>query len=250
MPGLGDEEYPGFPHDVCPDECPDLSNHFSIMADILKQQPELYGELKDLKTDMGVTFARCIKTGMDNRGHPMIKTCGIVAGDEQSFTTFAKIFDPIIDIRHGGYAADATHPTDMDVSKLLDTPIDPTGELVISTRVRTGRGIRGILLPPSCSKENRRELERVVVKALLALDGELQGDYYPLAGSQSYEPKPGGMTYAEEEKKRNDHFLFQEPDSTLLLSGGMVATGLMDVVSSTTRRRTFSYGSTRRITLG
>merc|ERR1719506_1710843 len=31
----------------------------------------------------------------------------------------------------------------------------------------------------------------------------------------------GGMSFAEEEQKRDDHFLFQEPDSTLLLSGGM-----------------------------
>merc|ERR1712159_811851 len=29
------------------------------------------------------------------------------------------------------------------------------------------------------------------------------------------------MSYAEEEKMREEHFLFQEPDSTLLLSSGM-----------------------------
>lgn len=122
---------------------PDLSNHNSIMADTLKKDPSIYAELKDLKTDMGVGLARCIKTGMDNRGHPMIKTCGIVAGDEDSYKVFAKLFDPIIDIRHGGYAADAVHPTDMDVEKLSSTAIDPTGEYIISTRVRTGRSVRG-----------------------------------------------------------------------------------------------------------
>ncbi|CAD7941806.1 unnamed protein product [Amoebophrya sp. A120] len=221
MPGLGDEEYPGFPHDVCPDECPDLSHHNSIMTDVLKANPDLYAELKDLKTEMGVGLARCIKTGMDNKGHPMIKTCGIVAGDEESYNVFAKLFDPIIDIRHGGYAADAVHPTDMDISKLDSTDIDPTGQYVISSRVRTGRSVRGLRLPPACTKEDRRELERVVVKALMTLEGDLKGDYYPLAGSKSYEPKPNGITYEEEEKLRNDHFLFQEPDSTLLLSGGM-----------------------------
>jgi creatine kinase len=31
----------------------------------------------------------------------------------------------------------------------------------------------------------------------------------------------GGMTMEEEDKMRDEHFLFQEPDSTLLLSGGM-----------------------------
>jgi len=158
---------------------------------------------------------------MDNKGHPMIKTVGMVAGDEESFTTFKALFDPVIDQRHGGYAPDAVHPTDLDTSKLSDEAIDPDGKYVISTRVRTGRSIRGIRLPPSCSKEERREIERVLAKALKTLDGELEGDYYPLAGSYSYADKPGGMTEEEENKMREDHFLFQEPDSTLLLASGM-----------------------------
>ena len=32
---------------------------------------------------------------------------------------------------------------------------------------------------------------------------------------------PGGMSHHEEEQLREDHFLFQEPDSTLLISGAM-----------------------------
>merc|ERR1719183_1682888 len=34
-------------------------------------------------------------------------------------------------------------------------------------------------------------------------------------------PKPGGMSEEEEGSMREDHFLFQEPDSTLLLASGM-----------------------------
>lgn len=151
----------------------------------------------------------------------MIKTVGMVAGDEESYETFKALFDPVIDARHGGYPADAKHPTDLDYSKLSQTKIDPTGKYVISTRVRTGRSIRGIRLPPSCSKEERREIERILSTALKGLSGELKGDYYPLAGSYSYAPKLGGMTEAEENKMRDDHFLFQEPDSTLLLASGM-----------------------------
>ena len=49
----------------------------------------------------------------------MIKTCGIVAGDEESYETFKDLFDPIISARHGGYAADAKHPTDLDVEKVI-----------------------------------------------------------------------------------------------------------------------------------
>ena len=57
-------------------------------------------------------------------------------------------------------------------------------------------------------------------KGLLALEGDLKGDYFPLAGSRSYEPKPTGMSHEKEEALRNNGNLFQEPDSTLLLSSG------------------------------
>jgi len=52
------------------------------MTDFLKDHPEIYDKLKSLKTENGVTLAQCIKTGIDNPGHPHIKTCGITAGDE------------------------------------------------------------------------------------------------------------------------------------------------------------------------
>ena len=55
----------------------------------------------------GVNLGHCIKTGIDNPGHPMIKTVGMVAGDEESYTLFAELFDPVISGRHNGYAADA-----------------------------------------------------------------------------------------------------------------------------------------------
>merc|ERR1719253_275327 len=48
----------------------------------------------------------------------------------------------------------------------------------------------------------------------------MKGDYYPLHGSRSYAPKPEGMSVEKEEKLRNNGNLFQEPDSTLLLSSG------------------------------
>lgn len=52
---------------------------------------------------------------------------------------------------------------------------------VLSSRVRTGRSIRGLSLPPACSRSERREVERVVVTALSGLKGDLSGRYYGLA---------------------------------------------------------------------
>merc|ERR1719262_1466728 len=137
MPGLGDEPTPGFPYAATPATMPDLSRHNNIMAEVLRANPGIYDKLKNRLTKKGVTLAACIKTGMDNMGHPMIKTVGMTAGDEESYELFKELFDPVIDIRHGGYPPNAKHPTDMDVSKLSMTEIDPTGKYVISTRVRT-----------------------------------------------------------------------------------------------------------------
>merc|ERR1712055_1047668 len=224
--GCGDAEY------VCaeknatflggnmPDKMPDLSNHNSFFAETLRKNPGLYDKLKTKNTKLGVTFGHCIKTGIDNPGHPMIKTVGAVAGDEESYELFREFFDPVISARHNGYAADAKHPTDLDVRKLSTTKIDPTGKYILTSRCRTGRSVRGTRLPPCTTFEERREVERVVVKGLLAMTGDLKGDYFPLNGSRSYAAKPNGMTVEKEESLRSNGNLFQEPDSTLLLSSG------------------------------
>jgi len=230
--GCGDAEYccpekgATFPGDVCPDKMPDLSEHNNIMAEVLRENPGIYDRLKNKKTSMGVTLAKCIKTGIDNKGHPMIKTVGMVAGDEESYETFKELFDPVVAARHGGYAPDAKHPTDMNPDNLSTTKIDPTCDdcgnckYVLTTRCRTGRSIRGTHLPPSCTFEGRRELERMIVSGLLNMTGSMAGDYFPLNGSHSYAPKPNGMSPEKEEALRKGGNLFQEPDSTLLLSSG------------------------------
>lgn len=51
---------------------------------------------------------------------------------------------------------------------------------VLSSRVRTGRSIRGLSLPPACTRAERREVERVAVDALAGLKGDLTGRYYSL----------------------------------------------------------------------
>lgn len=52
---------------------------------------------------------------------------------------------------------------------------------VLSSRVRTGRSIRGLSLPPACTRAERREVEKVAVEALNGLSGDLAGRYYRLS---------------------------------------------------------------------
>jgi creatine kinase len=71
--------------------------------------------------------------------------------------------------------------------KIQITGGDFDEKYVLSSRVRTGRSIRGLSLPPTCSRAERREVERVVVDALGDLQGDLSGKYYPLSGMSEKE---------------------------------------------------------------
>ncbi|XP_078678007.1 creatine kinase, flagellar-like isoform X3 [Branchiostoma floridae x Branchiostoma belcheri] len=193
---------------VWPKAYPDLTKHNNWMAKCMT--PQLYHSLVDKKTDSGYTIDECIQTGVDNPGHPFIMTVGLVAGDEECYTTFADLFDPVIEGRHNGYKKTDTHKTDLDASKLQGgDDLDP--KYVLSSRVRTGRSIRGYSLPPWCTRAERRGVEKVLCEALGKLEGELQGKYYPL-----YE-----MDDKTQEQLIADHFLFDKPVSPLLTSAKM-----------------------------
>jgi len=69
------------------------------------------------------------------------------------------------------------------------------------------------------SLEERKEVERTCVRALESLDGQLQGEYFPLAGSESYSPKQG-MSPEDEARLSKLGMLFEAPDSTLRLCTG------------------------------
>ncbi|KAJ4926232.1 hypothetical protein JOQ06_008414 [Pogonophryne albipinna] len=167
--------------------------------------PAIYGRLRDKITPNNWTLDQCIQTGVDNPGHPFIKTVGCVADDEESYEVFSELFDPIIKDRHNGYdPTTMTHPTDLDASKITNGVFDD--KYVLSSRVRTGRSIRGLSLPPAGSRAERREVERVVVMALAGLKGDLAGRYYGLQD----------LTDKEQQQLIDDHFLFDKPVSPLL----------------------------------
>ena len=187
---------------------PDLSKHNNWMSRCLTK--EIYDKLSVLKTPSGFTLDQAIQTGVDNPGHPFIMTVGCVAGDEESYDVFGELFDPVIEGRHNGYKKDALHKTDLNASNLVGGE-DLDSNFVLSSRVRTGRSIRGLALPPHCTRGERREVEKVVVEALDTLKGSLQGKYYPL----------NKMTPKEQDQLIEDHFLFDKPVSPLLLSSGM-----------------------------
>ncbi|KGL85093.1 hypothetical protein N309_09481, partial [Tinamus guttatus] len=100
-------------------EYPDLRKHNNCMASNLT--PAIYARLCDKATPNGWTLDQCIQTGVDNPGHPFIKTVGIVAGDEETYEVFSDLFDPVIQERHNGYdPRTMKHTTDLDSSKVRE----------------------------------------------------------------------------------------------------------------------------------
>jgi len=224
LPGLSEDEYPGFPADVCPEILPDLHKHHSLLADLFKREPGLYEQLRQKRTALGVGLAKCIKTGMDNRGHPMIKTLGIVAGDAECYEVFRPLFDALIRERACSPAPGSLSLSAADrrgSGSLTTTCPDDSGGYVLSTQVRAARCLEGVRFPPAASLEERREVERVVSRALLELKEPLKGKYFPLVGSQSYSQMPGGMSESDEEVLAQEGLLFSHPDSTAVLCSGV-----------------------------
>merc|ERR1711879_725179 len=149
------------------EEFPDLSKHNNHMAKVLSK--ELYQRMRARQTPSGYTIDDAIQTGVDNPGHPFIMTVGAVAGDEESYEVFKEFFDPVIEDRHNGYKSDDKHVTCLDPSKIVGENFDMN--YVLSSRVRTGRSIRGFCLPPWCSRAERSKVEQIVVDALSSLGG-------------------------------------------------------------------------------
>lgn len=209
----------GFPVDECPPMMPDLSSRHNVAADVLQEDPSIWDLVKDKRTPLGVSFAACIKTGIDNGGHPMIKTMGAVAADEYCYETFKEFFDPLIQRRHPDHKVHGD-VSDLDWTKVVSDCIDPSGKKVVAVRACVSRNLSGLRMLPACSFDERRAAEAALVQALLALSGDFQGDYFPLADSTSYDAKPGGLSPEEEDAMRAERLLFEEPDSAVRISAG------------------------------
>jgi creatine kinase len=113
-------------------------------------------------------------------------------------------------MRHGGYKKTDSHKTDMDPSHVkMAQPFDE--KYVLSSRVRTGRSIRGYALAPVINRYERRMVEKIIVDACSKYAGDLAGTYKGL-----YD-----MTEKEHEDLIEAHLMFEKPVSPLLTASGM-----------------------------
>lgn len=162
---------------------------------------EIFDELKNKKTSFGSTLLDCVQSGFEN----LDSGFGIYAPDAEAYSLFAKIFNPMIEDYHTGFKPGDKHPA-RDFGDLNSFEnVDPTGEYVVSTRVRCGRSMEGYAFNPCLTEANYKEMEEKVSSTLSALEGELKGKFYPLTG----------MEKAVQQQLIDDHFLFKEGDRFL-----------------------------------
>lgn len=185
------------------DQYPDFSQDcHSLVSKYLTKA--LFELLKDKRTNNGFSLQQAINSGVVNPDSGI----GIYAGDEASYTTFAPLFDPIIEDYHG-FGKDKLHISNLNPEDLNATNPDPEGHYIVSTRIRVARNLHGLPLGAAISAEHRKLVEQRVVAALEKLGGELAGRYYPL------------MTMSEADRARliSDHILFKAGDRFLQAAG-------------------------------
>ncbi len=183
--------YPNFPTDCSSMLCKHLT-------------PEVFEALKNKKTANGFTLEQAIHSGVKN----IDSGIGVYAGDEETYELFAALFDPIIEEYHG-FSKEDKHKSNLDPDDLNAPNPDPDGKYIISTRIRVGRNIDNMPLGPAISNEQRNSAEASVAEGLKTLEGELEGNYYPLLG----------MSKEVQDTLIKDHFLFKEGDRFLDAAG-------------------------------
>ncbi|XP_064610968.1 arginine kinase-like [Liolophura sinensis] len=167
---------------------------------------DVYNKLKDKQTKFGGTLAECIRSGAENPESGV----GVYASDPEAYTVFADLLNPVIMDYHK--VKQLKHPACNfgKVDKLDFGDLDPSGELIVSTRVRVGRSHASYGFPPTLTKEQRIEMEKVTREALEQLTGELKGTYHSL----------DGMSPETQKQLMEDHFLFNDSDRFLKAAGG------------------------------
>lgn len=176
----------------------ELEGSKSLLAKYLTK--EVFEQLKDKSTSNGFTLKDAINSGVQNPDSGI----GAYAGDEESYTVFAPLFDAIIKDYHG-FNKNDKHKSNLNQNDLEAQNPDPMGKYILSTRIRVGRNAKDLPLGPAISKNQRDEIEKTVSGVLSNFNGELSGKYYPL----------NNMSEENAKSLIEDHFLFKAGDRFL-----------------------------------
>lgn len=139
---------------------PDTS---SLLSKHLTQA--IWDEYKAVKCEAGESsFKQCIFSGIANQESAV----GVYAGSVKDYTSFNKLYDPIITEYHG-HGPDAKHTSDMKHDGITADFTEDEAKMVVSTRIRIARNLDGYPLGAGVTKEQRLEIMGKVKNACEAL---------------------------------------------------------------------------------
>jgi len=154
-----------------------------------------------MKDKAGVSFKVMCFSGVKN----LDSGIGVYAGSHDSYTTFDKLFNKVIQEYHK-HGPEDKHVSNMDASGLTNADFsEEDAAMIKSTRIRVGRNLAEYPLGPGVTKDQRLEIMQKVVDACNTFEGDLQGKFYPLEG----------MSADDQKQLIEDHFLFKEGDRFL-----------------------------------
>ncbi len=156
---------------------------------------DIFEALQNESTTTGFTLEKAIKSGVINPDSAI----GIYAGDAQSYQLFAPIFEPII-LDYHGITKETNHISHIAHVDLPDP--DPEKMYIISSRVRIARSLRGFGFTNHIDLKSRKALEKMIVNAVLKLQGDLKGQYH------SFE----SLTNEKKQQLKKDNLFFEKGD--------------------------------------
>ena len=216
------------------DVYPNLSRHgkHSMLRQILTES--MYHELRTRKTSNGITIEDIIRAGVclpyggGSNGNPPHGVAGVYAGDAESYTTFAPLFDPIIELHHNATTRVRLQRfrTNLNPGQLLEHRLDPKGEYILYTRMRLARSIDGFRFTPCMTRQERRMVERLIRDCVKDMDQQQpqNSDATNFTRSNIVSNTGGYISVMDMSNKQHDdlvrrQLLFIDPDEYLISSG-------------------------------
>lgn len=213
------------------DVFPNLSRHgkHSMLRQILTEQ--MYNELRTRATSNGITIEDIIRAGvcLPHGSNPPHGVAGVYAGDAESYTTFAPLFDPIIELHHKATTRVRLQRfrTNLNPGQLVEHRLDPNGEYILYTRMRLARSIHGFRFTPCMTRQERRTVERLICDCVKDMDQQPQNSDATStndANSTVSNATGGYISVMDMSNTQHDdlvrrQLLFNDPDEYLISSG-------------------------------
>lgn len=129
-------------------------------------------ELRSRKTKQGWDLDKLTICGTKH-GH---RKAGVYCGDEDTYTTFKDILDPLVKEYHS-IDIDANKQT-RETYDTVTLPTLPEGSEIISTRIRCARSVAPFPMTVNMTKQERLDFEAMMMEIFKELEGDLKGTYY------------------------------------------------------------------------